>query len=158
MEDKEKMKKQGKKGDLAKYRTVMYGKLADMDADILGSKTEEEVIRKSEKKRGYVQACADMELMNAEIADAHVRNVQVLEEKRIKALRNDGIDHPEKAIVCKVKVLGDKTVNVYKCPRCKNPCGPTWKENMTEYKRCGFCGQLVDVREAIKSMGSWGNE
>lgn len=158
MEDKEKMKKQGKKGDLAKYRTVMYGKLVDMDADILNSKTEEEVIRKSEKKRGYIQACADMELMNAEIADAHVRNLQVLEEKRIKALRNDGIDRPEKAIVCKVKALGDKMVNVYKCPRCKNPCGPTWKEKMAEYKRCGFCGQLVDVREAIKSLGSWGNE
>ena len=152
------MKKQDKKGDLAKYRTVMYGKLTDMDADILGSKTEEEVIRKSEKKRGYVQACADMELINAEIADAHVRNVQVLEEKRIKALRNDGIDRPEKVIVCKVKVLGDKTVNVYKCPRCKNPCGHTWKENMTEYKRCGFCGQLVDMREAIKSLGRLGNE
>ena len=156
MEDKEKMKKQGKKGDLAKYRTVMYGKLADMDADILGSKTEEEVIRKSEKKRGYVQACADMELMNAEIADAHVRNIQALEEKRIKALRNDGIDRPEKAIVWQVKVLGDKTVDVYKCPRCKNPCGPTWKENMTEYKRCGFCGQLVDMWETIKKSGEMG--
>ena len=41
MEDKEKMKKQGKKGDLAKYRTVMYGKLVDMDADILNRKTED---------------------------------------------------------------------------------------------------------------------